>query len=73
MTPGKARERHCARLILRSEMGSAASGGGAGEAATARPDAGGTMGALEPFNLLEPDFPTMFKGRMLPPWMNAGV
>jgi HSP20 family protein len=29
------------------------------------------MGALKPFSLLEPDFPTMFKSRMLPLWMST--
>ncbi len=28
------------------------------------------MGALKPFSLLEPDFPAMFRNRMLPMWMN---
>jgi HSP20 family protein len=29
------------------------------------------MGALKPFSLLEPEFPSMFKGGLLPMWMNT--
>ena len=29
------------------------------------------MGALKPFSLFEPEFPSMFKGGLLPMWMNT--